>query len=341
MSAALPLLVGPRGGTAVRRLGVHRAGISQPMGSTLRWPEAAVAGLASSMRSTAGLGALALRGRISGPARAVILLATAGEFVVDKTSAAGSRIAPPALAARIAAGAYTGRAVAGPFGIAAGGLAAAVGSYATFRARKLAAEHLGFPDPFVALSEDAAALALAAVATRPAPEECRVSEARASDHEPEPDTGIKSSWCRDASRGLLIGALATGTMTLAQGAEYALTDAEPSDVPATVAEKFKLRLGGGRIKRRNKPAANGAMHWLYGTSWGIPYGVVARRLPVAPEISGPIYGLIVWSAGLIVQPAAGVADPPWKRAPSSLRSEALFHLIYGVGAGAAQRSLPR
>jgi hypothetical protein len=82
------------------------------------------------------------------------------------------------------------------------------------------------------------------------------------------------------------------------------------------------------------------MHWLYGSSWGIPYGVVAADLPVPPEVSGPIYGLLVWSAGLVMQPVLGVAEWPWKRTASSLGSEALFHFVYGIGAAAGQRSLP-
>lgn len=269
-------------------------------------------------------------------------MAAAAEFVADKTRAAGDRTAPPALAGRIAAGGYTGRAVAGNAGLATGSAAAAIGSYATFRARKLAVERLGVADPIVALGEDAAALIFAALATRPGTQEEEAgSEQRADNDSLEPDTAIESSWYRHAARGLLIGVIATATMTLAQGAEYTLTNAKPSDAPATVAEEIKQRLGGGRIKHRNRPAANEAMHWLYGTSWGFPYGVMARRLPLPPEVSGPIYGLIVWSAGLVVQPVVGVADPPWKRTASSLGSEACFHVIYGVGAAAAQRSLSR
>jgi uncharacterized membrane protein YagU involved in acid resistance len=81
------------------------------------------------------------------------------------------------------------------------------------------------------------------------------------------------------------------------------------------------------------------MHWLYGTSWGVPYGLVAASGTAAPEITGPVFGLTVWVVGLIQQPALGVADVPWKRSPRSLAGEALAHLVYGVGAGAAVRAL--
>ena len=76
-----------------------------------------------------------------------------------------------------------------------------------------------------------------------------------------------------------------------------------------------------------------------GSAWGIPYGVVAADGGVPPEVSGPVFGLLVWSAGLAELPALGVADPPWKRSPASLASEALFHVLYGIGAGATIRAL--
>jgi hypothetical protein len=276
---------------------------------------------------------LAVRGRISGRARVAALLAAAGELAMDKTPAATNRTATPAVIGRIVAGAYTGRAVAGNAGIAAGSGAAAVGTYATFRARKLAVEWTGLPDPVLALGEDAVALAAAALATR--------SEPRDDSAGPEVAEPPQRSIIRDGARGVVIGAIATATMTLAQGAEFALTDSTPSDAPVTVAEKVKRGLGAGRIKRRHKPALNQAMHWAYGASWGVPYGVAAGRLPVAPEISGPAFGLLVWGAGLAIQPVAGIAEPPWKRSATSLGSEAILHLVYGIGAAAAQRSLPR
>lgn len=308
--------------------GGRRSGMS----SSLRWPDAALAGLASSMRTSAGPALLAARGRISGSPRVAVLFASAGELALDKSPRASNRIAAPALAGRLAAGAYTGRAVAGAAGIAVGAAGAAVGSYATFRARRLAVDRIGLPDPVVAFGEDAAALAAAALATRP--------DATKADGKLEPREAARGSLVGDAARGVLIGAIATATMTLAQGAEYALTDAKPSDAPATVAEKIKRRLVGGRIKRRHKPPVNQAMHWMYGSSWGVPYGIVAARLSAPPELSGPVFGLLVWAAGLVIQPAFGVAERPWKRSTVSLCSEALLHVAYGVGAAAAERSLP-
>jgi hypothetical protein len=299
------------------------------MPSASRWPDAVLAGFASSMRTFSGPAALAARGRITGKARAATLLASAGELILDKTPAAEDRIKPPFVAGRMAAGAYCGQVLAGPAGIAAGAAGAFAGTFATWRARGLVGQATGWPDPLIAVGEDLLAATAAAVATRPDPPAELPGE-------PEPS---RPSLPESTAVGLAAGLAGTAAMTVAQGAEFALTRAEPSSAPADVADKLKRRLGRGRIRRRHKPAVNQAMHWLYGTSWGVPLGIVAGGTHVRPEILGPAFGMFVWSAALAHQPALGIADLPWKRSPGSLASEGLFHLVYGVGAAAALRAL--
>jgi uncharacterized membrane protein len=128
---------------------------------------AALLGAATGMRTCSGLGALALRGRLGGPrVRSAILVATAGELVVDKLPFVGPRIEPPQLAGRMAGGAFAGHRVSGPQGAAAGAAAALGSAFATYHARRMLAERLSLPDPVVALAEDALALGCAALATR-------------------------------------------------------------------------------------------------------------------------------------------------------------------------------
>jgi hypothetical protein len=317
------------------------------------------------MRTFAGPGMLAVRGRIRGPARVVVLLAATGELAMDKTSKATDRTDLPAVLGRVAAGAYAGRDVAGAAGAVTASVTAAVGSYAGWRARGLVVEATGLPDPVVAVGEDILALAIAAIGTRPDPGEgtrpdpgqvARPVPGQVADPAPSadgadapeaagpgsvpPETSAprRASLLRHAGIGLVAGLAGTAAMTIAQGAEFVLTDAEPSSAPADIADKLQRRAGQGRLRRGHRRAANQGMHWLYGTSWGIPYGIVAASSGIPPELSGPVFGLLVWGAGLAHQPVLGIADPPWKRSPASLGSEALFHLVYGIGAGAAVRA---
>ncbi len=292
------------------------------------------------MRSMSGPAVLAARGQISGKLRPVLLLGAAGELAVDKSSVAVDRTELPAMLGRVGSGAYTGNAVAGPVGALVAALSAGVGTYSTWRIRKLVVSATGLPDPVIAAAEDVICYAMAAAAThgveddapRDAVEVAQVSTA-VGGQPPRP------SLIRNAGKGLIAGVAATAAMTIAQGAEFVLTSAEPSDAPATVADKASRKLGFGRIKRRDKPKANQGMHWLYGVSWGVPYGIFAANAKLRPEVTGPAFGLIVWLVALGQQPAAGVAELPWKRSLQSLGSEALFHVVYGVGAGAAMRVL--
>jgi uncharacterized membrane protein len=128
-------------------------------------PAAALAGLASSMRSTAGLALLAARGRISGRLRVAILLAAVGELVADKTLSGLDRTAPPAVAGRVAAGAYTGGVIGGASGAVVAALSAGTGTFATHWARAWIVRRSGLPDPVVAVAEDVVALTAAAAAT--------------------------------------------------------------------------------------------------------------------------------------------------------------------------------
>lgn len=308
------------------------------MSSSLRWPDAALAGLASSMRTFAGPGVLAVRCRIPRPARIAVLLAGAGELVMDKLPVVPSRTGLPALLGRIGAGAYTGADLAGVPGAATASVAAAAGTYATWRARGLVVERTGLPDPLVALGEDIIAYGLAAAATRPGPDEGSAAPAQA-DGPGQEAPSRRPSLARDLGIGLLAGLAGTAAMTIAQGTQLALTGAEPSSTPADVTDTLKRRAGRGRLKRRHRHVANQGLHWLYGTSWGIPYGIVSAAGDVPPELSGPAFGLLVWVVGLAELPVLGVSPPAWRRTPASLAGEALLHLVYGIGAGGAIRAL--
>lgn len=99
-------------------------------------------------------------------ARRVLPLLAAGELVADKLPVTPDRTHPPSVAARVLSGALAGAALAtsrrhsaGPAAVA-GGVAALAATFAMHRLRKAAARRLAVPDVWVALAEDALALAL-------------------------------------------------------------------------------------------------------------------------------------------------------------------------------------
>jgi hypothetical protein len=283
--------------------------------------DAAVLGGVSGMRTFTGLGVLALRKRIQRqPTRYLLMAGAVGELVGDKSPMASARTSPPAYAGRIAAGAIAGRLVAGATGAAVGAGTAAASTAATYKLRKDLGATL--PDPALGAIEDALALGLAAAATR-------------TEHV-EPTEAPALSPAGSIARGVTAGAVGTTVMTFAQG----LLDGPTSHTPEKVGRTFIKRLTGKRVPRKHRDALNQGMHWAYGTSWGGAYGLIAGRLPHAPNplAGGVVLGLGAWVTSLIELPALGVAKLPWEQSASSLAKDAGLHLVYGLATATVLRA---
>ncbi len=68
-------------------------------------------------------------------------------------------------------------------------------------------------------------------------------------------------------------------------------------VPAKVAQRAAEGLFGWRIPAEQIPLVTNAMHWAYGTGWGVPYAIWARSAPDAGWIrAGARFGIAVWAA---------------------------------------------
>ena len=280
---------------------------------------AAVLGAVSGMRAFGGWAGLALRGRVGDRRlRGVLLAAAAGEMAGDKTPWIPPRSDPPALAGRVISGALAGRLVGGAPGARLGAATAAAGTYASERARALLGQRLGMPDPVLGVAEDALVIgvAIAASGASGAPE--------AEDDVPEPTTANPSALTA-AARGLVAAAVGTAALTSVQVAYLSATGGEPSSAPGDVGRKLI------DVPRDRRAAFNQAMHMLYGTAWGAPFGVLRRSRPG----HGLLFGTVVWCVSLVQLPLLGVAPPPWRQAPGALARDLAFHLVYGTATAAA------
>lgn len=144
-----------------------------------------------------------------------------------------------------------------------------------------------------------------------------------------------------AVRGALAGTAATGLMTAAQLSYYKVTDTDPSSTPAEVARRIVEGVLHRDFPEQHEEAFNQGMHWLYGTSFGVPYAIVAgsRRHPPPLGRSALAFGLAVWGVGQVQLPAMQLAPPPWRSTPSALAMDLGFHLVYGLGGALAFRAL--
>lgn len=143
-------------------------------------------------------------------------------------------------------------------------------------------------------------------------------------------------------RGLLAGAAATGAMTAAQTAYYKATGSETSSTPGEVA----CRVLEGVFRRQvSEEQVSGVlttgMHWLYGTGWGVPYGLVAGSRTKPRAFAGAL-GLAVGVWGGVSRAgmsAMQLAPPPWEDPAKMLAMDLGFHFVYGAAGAAAFRVL--
>jgi uncharacterized membrane protein len=291
---------------------------------------AAVLGTVTGARTLLAPAALALRGRLGRAAKFALPVLAAGELVGDKLPMTPPRVEGPGLVGRVFSGAFSGRVSGGARGARVGAAFAMAATYPLQSLRGQIVSRTPIPDVAYAVTEDLAAATLAAAAStepRPdvdGPKTSHIGEFSAHQHGALAAAGI----------GLAAAAVGTAAMTSAQKWVYGFTGAEGSETPREVGEMILGRFG-VKVKKEQRPALNTAMHVLYGTSWGLPFGVTfGRGRPPGPA-KGAVFAVNVWLASLVELPALGVAPAPWKRSPADLAQELGFHLVYGTATAAA------
>ncbi len=329
------------------RIALSRIGRTTPL-------TAVALGAVTGLRTTAGPATLALRGRWGRNGRVAGLMAAAGELAFDKHPAAPPRSELPSLAGRMVSGAATGRLIAGSPGAGTGAACALATAYGSQRLRALVGERTGLPDALLGAVEDAVVIGVAATATRAGADTALEPAVQSDSGEPgeqgkserpgesdESEARYRLSPLGAAARGIVAAAVGTAAMTTVQEAYLKLTGGEPSSAPEEMGRRIVegvLRRG---VPRNRRGALNQGMHMLYGTGWGLPFGLVAGSLEREPPAStaGAALGLTAWGASLVELPALGLSPPPWQQSPSELAVDLSMHLVFGASTAAVFRAL--
>jgi uncharacterized membrane protein len=305
--------------------------------------QAAVLGGVSGARTFIGLAGLAVRGRLGKAAKFVVPVLAAGEMVGDKLAAAPGRSEAPGVAGRVVAGAISGRVAGGWRGARIGAAFALATTYPSERLRAITCQRTGLIDQAFAVGEDVTVAGIAVLAAAeperepllsdPAEAAAEIGPVPIADAEPAPE---RPSPLGAAVRGLAAAAVGTAAMTTAQNALEKLVGQEPSEVPGEVGRRIIEGVFGRQVPGDKRGALNQGMHAVYGTQWGLPFGLAVGSLRRAPRASdGVVLGLAVWAIGLAELPALGLAPAPWKQSPADLATDLGFHLVYGAATGAA------
>jgi hypothetical protein len=150
--------------------------------------------------------------------------------------------------------------------------------------------------------------------------------------------------------GLLAGAVGTAAMDAvrymryrrAGGTESPLawefgpvetweTAPHPGQVAKRVIEGFTQR----KLPDRWAWLTSTAAHWGYGSAAAAAYGILTGSLRRPHAAYGLPFGVLVWAAGYVVLPEAGLYKPIYEYDAKTLASDLGAHLAYGTGAGAA------
>jgi uncharacterized membrane protein len=304
---------------------------------------AAVLGGVTGARTFLAPAALALRGRLGKVAKFALPVLAAGELVGDKLPMAPPRVEGPGLVGRVVSGAVSGRVSGGARGARVGAAFALAATYPSQALRAQIVKRTPVPDIACAVPEDLIGVALVAAASGdheriPPAETVRLGAGKAevAGQLPEsPAEGSSRGLATPALLGLAAGAVGTAAMTSAQYWLYGLTGGEASEAPAKVGERILGALG-VKVKKEQRPALNNAMHVLYGSSWGVPFGIAFGRGERPPgPVQGLVFGANVWAASLAMLPALGLADAPWRQPPLAIAQDLGFHLVYGLSTAAA------
>lgn len=139
---------------------------------------------------------------------------------------------------------------------------------------------------------------------------------------------------RALGRGLIAGVAGTAVMTAAQTVYYKATDSAGSDTPGEVGKRIIRGVLQREVSDEQTETLTTGMHWLYGTSWGVLYGLAARRPSLGLAFAG-----VVWGASLVELPALKLSPPVWKLPPASIAPDLGFHVVYGVAVAQVHRAL--
>jgi hypothetical protein len=137
-------------------------------------------------------------------------------------------------------------------------------------------------------------------------------------------------------RGLVAGAIGTAAMTVSSTIEMKLRGREGSTAPADAAMKV---LGiAGFCDDGAKSRFSNAVHWGYGTSWGVPRALLDAA-GLEPAAAAAAHGGALWASEQVMLPALGVAPPLWRWGAIEVAIDALHHAVYTVATNVAYEAM--
>jgi hypothetical protein len=111
--------------------------------------------------------------------------------------------------------------------------------------------------------------------------------------------------------------------------------------PGQMGRKLIETVTGRDVPVERAAALSNVMHWAYGVSWTVAYGVLVRtRRRGRPMWHGPALGAAIWCSDYVVLPLAGIYEPIWAYDIPTLYKDLSAHVLFGAVADGALRLMP-
>lgn len=116
---------------------------------------------------------------------------------------------------------------------------------------------------------------------------------------------------------------------------------DDAPAPGKMGRKIIETVTGRDVPVERAVALSNVMHWAYGVSATVAYGLLVRALGTRrPLWHGPAFGAALWSSDYVTLPLAGVYEPIWKYDLPTLYEDLSAHLLFGQQPTRRSASLP-
>lgn len=137
--------------------------------------------------------------------------------------------------------------------------------------------------------------------------------------------------------GIVAGMVGTAVMTAAQMIEMQFSGRKSSDTPYKAVKKT---FGIEAQSDEDKELVTNVTHMAYGTTWGVPRGLMAVFGADGAVGTTTHFGA-VWGTELSLLPAMGVMEPVTTWKPKAIAEDAMFHAVYAITAGITADALAK
>jgi hypothetical protein len=142
---------------------------------------------------------------------------------------------------------------------------------------------------------------------------------------------------KTVAKGVAAGVAGTAAMTVSSTIEQKLRKRPPSTAPADAAAKV---LGIGSFPSdAAKDRFSNAVHWGYGTAWGVNRALLSRFM--SPRAASTAHLGALWASEQLMLPALEVAPPITVWGGKEIAIDAWHHLVYATATSAAYDALAR